>query len=99
MSTWGERAHRAAEALDMEAIEATDPEDVWYGFREGAAWQREQLPADESVERAARVLNKAGWTCMDATHEPGRYDDCHYCRGICLALARTALTAATGDQS
>ena len=46
MSTWAERAYRTAEALDMEAIEATDPEDVRYGFREGAAWQREQLIAD-----------------------------------------------------
>lgn len=83
----------------MEAIEVTDPEDVWYGFREGAAWQREQLLADEAVERVARALNTAGWTCVDGAHEPGDYDDCPYCRGTCIALARAALTAAIGDQS
>lgn len=98
MTTWDERATAEAKRRDRKDSD-------WYAlhadelFRQGAAWQREQLPADESVERAARVLNKAGWTCMDATHEPGRYDDCHYCRGICLALARTVLTAAIGDQS
>ena len=59
----------------------------------------EALRSDEAVERVARALNAAGWTCMDGVYEPGRYDDCHYCRGICLALARTVLTAAIGDQS
>ena len=99
MSTWGERAYRAAEALDMEAIEATDPEDVWYGFREGAAWQREQLLTDESVERAARAFNAAGWTCEDGWHEPGEYDSCGDCKQVCDFIARTVLTAAIGDQS
>lgn len=98
MSTWSERAHRSAEALDMEALEAADPEDVQYGFREGARWQREALLSDETVERAARALNAAGWTCVDGAHEPGDYDDCPYCRRTCAAMARAALTAAIGDK-
>ena len=98
MSTWDELAAAEAERRDRK-------DDDWYAlhadelFRQGAAWQREQLLTDETMERAARALNTAGWTCMDATHEPGRYDDCHYCRGLCLNMARTVLTAAIGDQS
>lgn len=58
---------------------------------------REALLSDEAVERVARALNAAGWTCVDGAHEPGDYDDCPYCRGTCTALARAALTAAIGD--
>ena len=98
MTIWDELATAEAERRDRKDSD-------WYAlhaddlFRQGAAWQREQLLADEAVERAARELNKAGWTCGDRARAPGHYDDCPYCRGTCLALARTALTAATGDQS
>lgn len=57
----------------------------------------EALLSDEAVERAARALNAAGWTCVDGAHEPGDYDECPYCRGTCTTLARAALTAAIGD--
>lgn len=52
--TWDEKAQRAAEALDMETLEAAEPGEVRCGFREGARWQREALLADGAVERAAR---------------------------------------------
>ena len=96
MTTWEERA--AERALQR------DPGETWCNmtrtkFRAGAAWQREALLSDETVERAARALNAAGWTCGDGAHEPGEYDDCPYCRVACLGIARTALTAAIGDQS
>ena len=96
MTTWDELATIEAERRDRKdsgwcALHADEL------FRQGAAWQREALLSDETVERAARVLNRDGWTCMDRTHEPGHYDDCSYCRGVGLALARTALTAAIGD--
>ena len=93
MSTWAERAYRAAEALDMEAIEATDPEDVGYGFRQGAAWQREALLSDETVERVARVLCAAAGENPDSNElwneEPPwlYYTD----------EARAALAAALGE--
>ena len=54
MSDWDEKVQRAAEALDMGAIEATEPGEVRLGFRKGARWQRKVLLSDEAVERAAR---------------------------------------------
>lgn len=54
--TWDEKAQRAAEALDMETLEAAEPGEVRCGFREGARWQREALLADEAAERVADVL-------------------------------------------
>lgn len=96
MTTWDELATTEAERRDRKDSDwcALHADEL---FRQGAAWQREALLSDETVERAARVLNKAGWTCMDGAHEPGEYDNCHYCRGFSLALARAALTAAIGD--
>ena len=72
------------------------PDGIQEEHRRGARWQREALLTPEGVERAARALNAAGWTCTDGAHEPGDYDDCPYCRGTCAALARAALTAAIG---
>ena len=54
--TWDEKAQRAAEALDMETLEAAEPGEVRCGFREGARWQREALLSDEAAERVADVL-------------------------------------------
>ena len=107
MTAWDERARAEAEnelVRRAETMWRTEGEHLIYswvkgferGFTEGAAWQREHLLTDEIIERAARVLNKAGWTCMDGWH--GHYDDCPYCRGTCLALARAALTEAIGDE-
>ena len=109
MTTWNDRALECASDLFPEP-EGREANKTYYplealrehkrgAFILGAAWQREQLLTDETVERAARALNTAGWTCVDGAHEPGDYDDCPYCRGTCIALARAALTAAIGDQS
>lgn len=98
MSTWDELATAEAERRDRRNSDwcALHADEL---FRQGAVWQREALLSDEAVERAARVLNRAGWTCMDGAHEPGRDDDCHYCRDVCLDMARTVLTTLIGDQS
>lgn len=98
MSTWSERAHRSAEAMDMEAIEATDPEDVQYGFREGARWQREALLSDESVERAAREMFwqanewEDGQDVWEAPEQVAEEIE------EWVPLARAALAAAIGDK-
>lgn len=55
---------------------------------------REALVGDDAVERAARALNLAGWTCEGGGDEPGRYDECEDCRRVTRPLARAALKAA-----
>ena len=96
MSTWDERA--TAEIVRRGRGETWCNSDRRH-FRAGAAWQREQLFTDETIERVGRALNTAGCTCLAWAHEPGKYDDCHYCRGTCLNMALTVLTAAIGDQA
>lgn len=93
MNDWDEKIYLDDIAQDLCPGGFEDQE----AFMIGAHWQREALLSDEAVERAARALNAAGWTCVDGAHEPGDYDDCPYCRGTCTALARAALTAAIGD--
>ena len=107
MSTWDERAMERANLLyppppDSE-LGLTYPLDALRdgkrdAFILGASWHQEQLLTDEVIDRAARALNKAGWTCGDRAREPGHYDDCLYGRSICLSMARTVLTAVIGDQ-
>ena len=97
MTTWDELATAEAERRDRKDFD-------WHAicadelFRQGAEWQRGQILTDEAIERAARALNTAGWTCRAWKHEPGRYDDCRYCRGVCFVTARAVLTEAIGDQ-
>lgn len=97
MSTWDELATAEAERRDRKDSDwcALYADEL---FRQGAAWQQEALLSDEAVERVSRALNSDGWTCSDGEHEPGHYDDCYHCRGFCLRMARTVLTAAIGDQ-
>ena len=99
MSTWDEKAADAAIEYAKPTMRPvqTVSDHMADAFHEGARWQREAPLTPEGVERAARALNAAGWTCTDGAHEPGDYDDCPYCRGTCTALARAALTAAIGD--
>ena len=95
MSDWDEKVQRAAEALDMGAIEATEPGEVRLGFRKGARWQRKVLLSDEAVERVARELFygdvdpdlDVSWT---TAHEGVRAEY--------LSMARNALTAALGEE-
>lgn len=93
MNEWDEKIYLDSIARDLCPGGFEDQD----AFMIGARWQREALLSDESVERAARALNAAGWTCVDGAHEPGDYDDCPYCRGTCADMARAALTAAIGD--
>ena len=74
-----------------------DAEEFFESLRVEEA-EEDLYQSDETVERAAMAINTAGCACLAWAHEPGHYDDCPYCRGVCLALARAALTAATGDQ-
>ena len=96
MTTWDELATAEAERRDRRDSD-------WYAlhadelFRQGAAWQREQLLTDESVERAAMAIlfrNYRGRTPDEARWVAGAsgVDDARN-------KARTALTAAIGDQS
>lgn len=106
MTTWDERAMERANLLypspeDEQVSGKYTLDDLRSGKRDafiaGAGWQRGQHLTDETVDRAARALNKDGWTCMGGWHEPGEYDECDYCREICRSMARTALTVAIGD--
>ena len=47
------------------------------------------------LERVARALNLAGWTCSDGAHEPGNYDTCAQCRRVCNNGAHIAIAALT----
>ena len=86
-----EKAHRAAEALDMAAIEATEPGEVRCGFRAGARWQREALLSDEAVERAARGIH--------SFHDRVEVFDFEYTevQDDYRGMARAALAAAIGE--
>jgi hypothetical protein len=93
VSTWQDKAKTAVrDVLSISNIARWG----WL-FVSGARWQREALLSDESVERAERALNEAGWTCGGGLHEPGEYDHCEDCREVAWELARVALTAAIGD--
>ena len=96
MSTWDELATAEAERRDRKDSD-------WYAlhadelFRQGAEWQRSQLLTDETVERAAMAIllrNYPGCTPDEARWFAGAsgVDDARN-------KARTALTAAIGDQS
>ena len=50
------------------------------------------------LERVARALNLAGWTCSDGAHEPGNYDTCAQCRRVCNNGAHIAIAAMTTPQ-
>ena len=76
--TWDEKAQRAAEALDMETLEAAEPGEVRCGFREGARWQREALLADGAVERAARAM-AAIQAVLDLHRRYGLYELEDFC--------------------
>ena len=47
------------------------------------------------LERVARALNLAGWTCSDGGHEPGDYGRCEACANACDRMARAAIAAMT----
>ena len=96
---WKHEAEAVAEALYPDGSERQRQRRVGAvaGFLYGSGAALTWASNAEAVERAARALNADGWTCTDGAHEPGEYDDCHYCRVVCLGIARTALTAAIGD--
>jgi len=77
--TWGMRAARQ----------------FWDAFAQGAMWQRMRMLDRDTITRAARALNEAGWT--DGWCEPEEYDTCDDCRNSLDQAARAALTAAIGD--
>lgn len=56
-----------------------------------AAEARSGIYAEDQLDRAARALNDAGWTCAGGSHEPGQYDDCDDCRKCCIDVAREVL--------
>ena len=80
-----------SEPLDLDAIEQGATDADLHSLRN---W----LTSDATVERVARALNNAGWTCDGGTHEPGLYDDCAECRQWCDEGARTALAAALAPE-
>lgn len=51
---------------------------------------------EAQLERAARDLNRFGWTCHSGSHEPGSFDDCEDCRNVCMEVARSAFSAMSG---
>ena len=57
---------------------------------------REALLSDTTITMAGRALNLEGWVCPMVC-EPGQYDECEDCERVCDHMARTALTAAIGD--
>ena len=56
--------------------------------------EQEQAMSNE-IERVARALNLAGWTCSDGAHEPGDYGRCEACASTCDVMARAAIAAMT----
>ena len=67
------------------------PDGIQEAHRRGARWQREALLSDETVERAAHGIH--------ASHDRGWHFDAedHAVQDEYRAMARAALTAATGD--
>ncbi len=51
---------------------------------------------EEQLDRAARELNRYGWTCHGGGHEPGNYDSCEDCQGVCMEVARAAFHEMSG---
>lgn len=49
------------------------------------------MASEELVGKIARELNRKGWTCDGGLHEPGEYDTCADCRGLCKDMARAVL--------
>ncbi|MBC9927265.1 hypothetical protein [Leucobacter sp. cx-169] len=49
-----------------------------------------------SLERFARALNSAGWTCAGGAHEPGQFDTCAQCCAASLEQAKLTYAAAFG---
>ena len=93
MSTWDELATDEAERRDRK-------DDDWCAlhadelFRQGAAWQREQLLTDETVERAARAMIAAEYPGIPADEVWAKWAREDYA----LKEARAALTEAIGDE-
>lgn len=97
MSPWDEKANAAAVANRHSMYEA----DEWFsyssesdarddGFVEGARWREKQMLSDETVERAARVLDPAPWR----SEHPASVER----RMVIRGLARAVLTAALGEE-
>lgn len=94
MTTWDELATAEAEHRDRKDSDwcALHADEL---FRQGAEWQRAQLHADETVERAAQAVILSNYpfcSLDDALRLAGAsgVDDARN-------KARTALTAAIGD--
>lgn len=91
MSTWDERAAAEAWRKGRDEYWAGDPQ----VFRAGAAWQRQQLLTDETIERAATaiLLRKYAPYPLDEMRKLAGASE----RDDARSDARTVLTTLLGD--
>ena len=92
MSTWDELATAEAERRDRKDSDwcALHADEL---FRQGAAWQREQLLTDDAIDQAAMALHEVDVVAELWPTFPDGMNDMYRGR------ARVALTAAIGDQT